>query len=173
MGNGLTARLISPYQDATYSVLQICSTLSEWECITERFENATHYSEKALCKLLKNHIVPAVVADLRVGQLNGVCFLFSNGDQEFDRKKQEAERKRVIEEAVIHRKRSSRIAMKESEKEEAKLLSQRKAEEVEKVSRAKRLEMRQQREEAERERKERETRRGDHNLRTRANPGAR
>lgn len=81
------------------------------------------------------------------------------------------ERKRLLEEAVTHRKRSSRIAMKEIEKEEARLLSQRKAGEAEKLSRAKRLEMRQQREEAEREKKEREQRRRDHGPRTRANAG--
>lgn len=63
--------------------------------------------------------------------------------------------------------------MKESEKEEARLLSLRKAGEAEKVSRAKRLEMRQQREAAERGRKEREQRRRDHGLRTRTGPGAR
>ncbi|KAF9650242.1 hypothetical protein BDM02DRAFT_3185624 [Thelephora ganbajun] len=135
----------------------ICSTLPEWERIPERFENTAHYSERALHKLLNSRIVPAIVADLR----------------EIECKKQEAERKRLLEEAVTHRKRSSRIAMKESEKEEARLLSQRKAEEAEKVSRAKRLEMRQQREEAERERKEREQRRRDHGPRTRANAGGR
>ena len=101
-------------------------------------------------------------------------FLYhSNGVQEIERKKQEAERKRVLEEAVTHRKRSSRIAMKESEKEVARLVSRRKADETEKVSRAKRLEMRQQREEVERERKEREQRRRDHGPRTRANAGGR
>ena len=63
--------------------------------------------------------------------------------------------------------------MKESEKEEARLVSQRKAEETEKFSRAKRLEMRQRREEAERGRKEREQRRRDHGPRTRANAGGR
>jgi len=63
--------------------------------------------------------------------------------------------------------------MKESEKEEARLVSQRKAEESDKVTRAKRLEMRQQREAAERERKEREQRRRDHGPRTRANAGGR
>jgi len=93
--------------------------------------------------------------------------------QELERKKQEVERKRLIEEAVTHRKRSSRIAMKESEKEEARLASRRKVEEVEKVSRAKRLEMRQQREEAERDRKERERRRRDRGPKTRANGGGR
>lgn len=74
MGNGLTTHLISPYQNGADLTLQICSTLSEWEHIAERFENATHYSEKALYKLLKNHIAPAVVEDLRVGQPNGACF---------------------------------------------------------------------------------------------------
>lgn len=75
MGNGLPPRVVSPYQNGAYLTLQICSTLSEWEHIAERFENATHYSEKALYKLLKNHVVPAVVGDLRVGQHVCVCFL--------------------------------------------------------------------------------------------------
>jgi hypothetical protein len=45
---------------------QICVTLYEWEHICERFEGATHYSEKALYKLLSQHIVPAVTTELRV-----------------------------------------------------------------------------------------------------------
>jgi hypothetical protein len=73
MGDGLIAHLFAPCKNCTHSSLQICSTLSEWECIAERFENATHYSEKRLHKLLKNHISPAVVADLQVGEATGVC----------------------------------------------------------------------------------------------------
>jgi len=73
MGDGLTTRLTSLYKNCTHSTPQICSTLSEWEHIPERFKNATHYSEKALYKLLKNHIVPAVVADLRVSKATSVC----------------------------------------------------------------------------------------------------
>jgi hypothetical protein len=64
------------------------------------------------------------------------------------------ERKRRLEEAIVHRKRSSRIANKESEKEEARLLAQQKAEVAEKKSRAQRLEARLAKEEAERERRE-------------------
>jgi hypothetical protein len=40
--------------------------LYEWEHICERFEGATHYSEKALYKLLSQQIVPAITAELSV-----------------------------------------------------------------------------------------------------------
>jgi hypothetical protein len=63
-------------------------------------------------------------------------------------------RQRQLEEALVHRKRSSRIAIKESEKEEAELAAKKKAEEDEKMGRARRLEARQQKEEAEREKRE-------------------
>jgi len=46
--------------------VQICVTLNEWEHVCERFEGAMHYAEKALYKLLSQHIVPAIVAELRV-----------------------------------------------------------------------------------------------------------
>ena len=46
--------------------MQLCVTLNDWEHICERFEGATHYAEKALYKLLSQHIVPAIVAELRV-----------------------------------------------------------------------------------------------------------
>lgn len=46
--------------------VQICSTLEDWEHITERFKKATHYAEKALYKLLSSHIVPAVIEDMQV-----------------------------------------------------------------------------------------------------------
>lgn len=49
--------------------VKICITLQEWEHITERFENATHYTEKALFKVLVNDIVPFVTHELRV------CFI--------------------------------------------------------------------------------------------------
>ncbi|CCM04690.1 uncharacterized protein FIBRA_06876 [Fibroporia radiculosa] len=109
----------------------ICVTLSEWEHIAERFDKATHYLEKALYKMLTQHVVPAVTAELK-----------------------EAGRKRKLEDAIVHRKRSSRIAIKESEKEEAKLLAKKKAEEDEKMARVKRMEARAMREEAEREKRE-------------------
>ena len=49
-------------------VAQICVTLNDWEHICERFEGATHYAEKALYKLLSQHIVPAIVEELRVSR---------------------------------------------------------------------------------------------------------
>ncbi|KAF7773311.1 hypothetical protein Agabi119p4_5478 [Agaricus bisporus var. burnettii] len=109
----------------------ICVTLEEWEHITERFENATHYLEKALYKFLTNEIVPEITETLR-----------------------ELERKKRMENALVHRKKSSRIALRESEKEEARLTARRQAEEKEKMSRSRRLEVRKQREEEERLRRE-------------------
>ncbi|KAH9958538.1 hypothetical protein BC827DRAFT_1261223 [Russula dissimulans] len=124
----------------------ICVTLYDWEHICERLEGATHYAEKALYKLLSQHIVPEITAEL-----------------------QEIQRKRQLEDAVTQRKRSSRLALKESEKEEAKLAALRKAEEEEKLSRLRRLEARQKREEEERLKREaaREKRRLDREERER------
>ncbi|KAH0833157.1 hypothetical protein J3R83DRAFT_12183 [Lanmaoa asiatica] len=123
---------------------QICVTLEEWESIGQQFEKATHYAEKALHKVLSQSIVPMVTAELR-----------------------EVEKKRRIEEAVVHRKRSSRIAMKEIEKEEERAAMRKRVEEEEKTSRARRLEARQQKEQAERLRREnaRELRRKERELR--------
>lgn len=109
----------------------ICVTLEEWEHVAGRFEKATHYLEKALYKYLTNEIVPNIVEALR-----------------------EVERKKRLEEALNHRKRSSRLAIKESEREEARLARIRKAEEEEKMGRARRLEARRQREEEERLKRE-------------------
>ncbi|KAF8274826.1 hypothetical protein EI94DRAFT_1768633 [Lactarius quietus] len=124
----------------------LCVTLCEWEHICERFEGATHYAEKALYKILSQQIVPAITAELR-----------------------EIQRKRHLEEAVSHRKRSSRLAVKESEKEEARQAAMKKAEEEEKLSRARRLEARLKREEEGREKREaaREKRRLDREERER------
>ncbi|KAI9440096.1 hypothetical protein H4582DRAFT_1577070 [Lactarius indigo] len=124
----------------------ICVTLYEWEHICERFEGATHYAEKALYRLLSQQIVPAITAELR-----------------------EIQRKRHLEEAVSQRKRSSRLAVKENEKEEARLAAMKKAEEEDKLSRARRLEARQKREEEERLKREaaREKRRLDREERER------
>ncbi|KAH9999208.1 hypothetical protein BJV74DRAFT_176427 [Russula compacta] len=124
----------------------ICVTLYDWEHICDSFEGATHYAEKALYKLLSQHIAPAIIAEL-----------------------QEVQRKRQLDEAVSQRKRSSRLAMKESEKEEARLAALRKAEEEEKLSRVRRLEARLKREEEERLKREaaREKRRLDREERER------
>jgi hypothetical protein len=78
------------------------------------------------------------------------------------------------EEAVVHRKRSSRIALKESEKEQELLTAKRRAEEDEKMSRARRAEARRQKEEVDRinrenareqRRKEREAKQAEANTR--------
>lgn len=124
----------------------ICVTLCEWEHICERFQGATHYAERALYKVLSQEIVPAITAELR-----------------------EIQRKRHLEEAVSHRKRSSRLAVKENEKEEARQAAMKRAEEEEKLSRARRLEARQKREEEERLKREvaREKRRLDREERER------
>ncbi|KAG9315126.1 hypothetical protein JVU11DRAFT_4249 [Chiua virens] len=122
----------------------ICVTLGEWESIGQMFEKATHYAERALHKVLSQSIVPMVTAELR-----------------------EIEKKRRTEEAVVHRKRSSRIAMKETEREEERAAMRKRTEEAEKMSRARRLEVRQQKEQAERLRREnmREQRRNERELR--------
>ncbi|KAF9533716.1 hypothetical protein CPB83DRAFT_405954 [Crepidotus variabilis] len=120
-----------PQPDGFVEWETICVTLYEWEHISEQFEKATHYTEKALYKVLVNEIVPFVTEELR-----------------------EIERKRQAEEALIHRKRSSRLALRESEKEEARAAAVRNQEESEKMSRTRRLETRKQREEEDRLKKE-------------------
>ncbi|KAJ7573887.1 hypothetical protein C8J56DRAFT_980774 [Mycena floridula] len=108
----------------------ICVTLYEWEHIAERWQAATH-AEKALYKALTKTIVPIITEELR-----------------------EIERKRRLEDAVVQRKRSSRIAVKENAKEEARLAMKRKEEEAERMGRARRAEARQMKDEAERQRRE-------------------
>ncbi|KAJ8456834.1 hypothetical protein ONZ45_g18560 [Pleurotus djamor] len=103
----------------------IAVTLEEWQSVAEPFAKATHYSEKALFKVLT--AVAAII---------------------------EIDRKRRKEEAITHRKRSSRLALREIEKEEARLAAKKRADEEEKHSRARRAEARQQKEESERQRRE-------------------
>lgn len=94
-------------------------------------------------------VAPEVIDELKVR-----C-LFSFVSADTNRRVKEAERKRTIEEAIVHRKRSSRIATKESEKEEARKAALKKAEEDEKQARTRRLEARAKKEESEREKRER------------------
>jgi tyrosine-protein phosphatase YwqE len=44
-------------------------TLSDWEHIAERFEKGTHYTEKALYKVLVKEIVPVITEELRVSSV--------------------------------------------------------------------------------------------------------
>lgn len=129
----------------------ICITLEEWENFPEQFEKATHYAEKSLYKVLTQSIVPVITAELR-----------------------EVEKKKRKEEAVVHRKRSSRIAFKESEKEQELLAAKKRAEEHEKMSRARRAEARRQKEEADRIKREnaREQRRKEREAKQAGEPEA-
>ncbi|KAF5382127.1 hypothetical protein D9615_004192 [Tricholomella constricta] len=109
----------------------ICVTLNEWEHVAERFEKATHYTEKALYKVLVNDIVPVVTEELR-----------------------EIERRQKLSMAITQRKRSSRLLIRQSEKEEAEAAERKRREEEERNGRARRQEARAKKEEAERERRE-------------------
>ncbi|KAG6910104.1 hypothetical protein DXG01_013157 [Tephrocybe rancida] len=125
----------------------ICVTLYEWEHIAECFEKATHYTEKALYKVLTNTIVPVVTEELR-----------------------EIERKEKLSTAMTQRKRSSRLLLRQSEKEEAEAAERKRREEIEKNGRAMRQEARAKKEEEERERREtaREMRRREREEKERA-----
>ncbi|KAH8117756.1 hypothetical protein DFH11DRAFT_1723784 [Phellopilus nigrolimitatus] len=104
---------------------------TEWEWIAHQFEKSTHYLERALHKLLINEFVPLVTESLR-----------------------EVERQRLREEALMNRKRSSRIAVKETEKESARAAAVKQAEDDEKMARMRRLEARTRKEEEEKLRRE-------------------
>lgn len=73
----------------------IAVTKQEWEAIAEQFAKSKHPDEKSLHQLLKSQVLPKVMADL-----------------------EEVEKQRAHEAAMANRKRSSRIALKESEREE-------------------------------------------------------
>jgi hypothetical protein len=145
--------------------LQICVGLNEWEHTLDQFKNSTHPAEKALHNVLSRDIIPVVTAELLVSGLN---YLLKCCHRPLW---QAAERKLRLEEAVVCRKRSSRIAVKESEKEAARLIAKQNAELEEKLSRARRLEARQQKEEADRKKRElaREQRRRERQEKTHEN----
>ncbi|KAJ7795948.1 hypothetical protein B0H14DRAFT_2620412 [Mycena olivaceomarginata] len=92
----------------------ICVTLSDWERISGHFQTATHHAEKTLHQVLVT-IVPVVAKKFRVTSPALRRYHYSLGSKEI-------ERKRRLEEAVLHRKRSARIAKKEMENEEARIL---------------------------------------------------
>ncbi|KAG8681651.1 hypothetical protein FRC09_017333, partial [Ceratobasidium sp. 395] len=128
----------------------VCATLQDWEAFSARFEKATHPNEKSFKNFLNNVLVPAVTTSLRA-QL----------------------KVKKLETAVQNRKRSSRIAIKESIIEAQRKEEERRAEELELHARARRVEERERRahEDAlrrEREREEkvrlRETRAGRRNV---------
>lgn len=75
----------------------IAVTRSEWEAMQTRFAKSKHPDEKALHKLLISDLCPRILADIA-----------------------EAEKQAALEAALASRKRSSRIATKEAEREEEK-----------------------------------------------------
>jgi hypothetical protein len=62
--------LIAPPTPLILILTKICTTLEEWEQFPVSFEKATHYSEKALYKVLSHDIVPAATQELRVRSLS-------------------------------------------------------------------------------------------------------
>ncbi|KAG9088963.1 hypothetical protein FRC06_001757 [Ceratobasidium sp. 370] len=128
----------------------VCATLQDWEAFPARFEKASHPNEKSFRTFLNNVLVPAVTTSLRA-QL----------------------KVKKLESAVQNRKRSSRIAIKESILEAQRKEEERRAEELELHARARRVEERERRAQDEavrrgREREEkirlRETRAGRRNF---------
>ncbi|KZS92587.1 hypothetical protein SISNIDRAFT_122053 [Sistotremastrum niveocremeum HHB9708] len=111
----------------------LCVTLEDWQAFPTRFEQSTNYREKAFYKFLT--------------RADGPVDLITKAMKEIRNKKK-------VEEAVVFRKRSSRIAIKESEKEEQKMIAKAKAEEEEKLERARRLEARLKKEEDDRRKRE-------------------
>ncbi|KAG9092254.1 hypothetical protein FS749_015889 [Ceratobasidium sp. UAMH 11750] len=111
----------------------VCATLQDWQAFPTRFEKATHPNEKAFRTFLNNVLVPAVTTSLRA-QL----------------------KVKKLESAVQNRKRSSRIAIKESILEAQRKEEERRAEELELHARARRVEERERRAQEEAFRRERE-----------------
>jgi hypothetical protein len=134
-----------------HKFVQICVNLHEWEHIAERFAKATHYLERALYKVLVNDIVPDVTAELRVNLPSFLCFFYPLNAFLAP---QEIERRHHLSLAVTQRKRSSRLLLRQFEREESEAAARKLVEEEERHSRARRAEARHQKEEADRERRE-------------------
>ncbi|GJJ08665.1 hypothetical protein Clacol_002884 [Clathrus columnatus] len=81
----------------TVGISSVCVTLEDWEEFPKQFSNSTNKRERAFYKLLVNELVPAIIEVLKVKV-----------------------KKQVVEDAIVHRKRSSRLAIKESLREAEK-----------------------------------------------------
>ena len=92
---GTAETKVDPDEETWLEYEVIAITKAEWEEIGTRFAKSKDADEKALHKLLKEDIVPRVLQDIEA-----------------------AEKAAALEAALAARKRSSRIAMKESEREE-------------------------------------------------------
>ncbi|ORY62839.1 hypothetical protein BCR35DRAFT_308868 [Leucosporidium creatinivorum] len=93
----------------------ICVTRKEWEAFADKFNTSKNRNERALRDLLKTEILPKVIATI------------------------DAKEKAQIQEIIaMNRKRSTRIATKESEEDEKARIAAEKAAESSKLSRASR-----------------------------------
>lgn len=104
----------------------VCVTLQDWEEFTKQFENSTNNREKAFYKLLVNELLPSITNVLKAEV-----------------------KKQVMEDALMQRKRSSRLAMKESLREAEKAESRKRAEVEKELERHRRWEARVKKEEEE------------------------
>lgn len=103
----------------------VCVTLYDWRTWPEQFANSRHPDEKALYRLLRDSIAPTIIEALVI-----------------------KEQERLKQEAINNRKRSSRIATRELEKEEMLRREQAQREMEERMERVRREEARVAREEA-------------------------
>ncbi|CAE6461885.1 unnamed protein product [Rhizoctonia solani] len=104
----------------------VCASLHDWEMFPARFEKATHPNEKSFRSYLNKVLIPAVTTSLKA-QL----------------------KVKKLETAVQNRKRSSRLAIKESIVEAQRQEEGRRAAELELHARARRQEERERRQEEE------------------------
>ncbi|CAE7146232.1 unnamed protein product [Rhizoctonia solani] len=111
----------------------VCASLHDWEAFPARFEKATHPNEKSFRSYLNKVLVPAVTTSLKA-QL----------------------KVKKLETAVQNRKRSSRLAIKESIVEAQRQEEERRAAELELHARARRQEERERRQQEEMLKRERE-----------------
>ncbi|CAE6438951.1 unnamed protein product [Rhizoctonia solani] len=111
----------------------VCASLQDWEAFPSRFEKATHPNEKSFRSYLNKVLVPAVSTSLKA-QL----------------------KVKKLETAVQNRKRSSRLAIKESILEAQREEEERRAAELELHARARRQEEREKRQQEEMLKRERE-----------------
>lgn len=78
-----------------HAEIQVCVTLYDWRTFPEQFANSRDADEKALYEMLQDQVGPTIIEQLIV-----------------------KEQERIKQQAVMNRKRSSRIATKELEREE-------------------------------------------------------
>ncbi|CAO1623486.1 unnamed protein product [Parajaminaea phylloscopi] len=117
-----------PFQETWVEYETLAVTRMEWESIGQRFAKSKHPDEKALHEVLRDDVCPRVLSDIA-----------------------EAEKQAALEAAMAMRKRSSRIANKEAEREEERKQTEAKAAMEERMRRVRA-------EEEERQRKEEEAR---------------